>query len=205
MSRSTWVAFIFATVVFGTTASLALDNQRSGASQISRPLSGIKPSGLRESRSFCNSIRYGPCIARGGSLLSDTLQLTIESKPDRKDAASYIKPDRDLNTIDDLFMALRACWTPPVLDEAREGTKMSVRFSLRRNGELIGPPRMIYVTDGVSAPIRDIYFKAIIRSLDGCMPFALTRDFGNAIVGQPITVRYIDNRVLKPGSLPAKP
>ena len=113
MSRCVSIAFMVAAVTLGARASVALDYQRSGASQISRPLSGIKPSGLRASRSFCSSIRYGPCVPRAGHLLGDTLQLTILSKPDVKNAPDYIKPDRDLNTIADLFGALRACWTPP--------------------------------------------------------------------------------------------
>jgi hypothetical protein len=196
---------MFAAAMFRAEASLALDNQRSGASQISRPLSGIRPSGLRESRSFCHSIRYGPCVPRAGYFLGDTLQLTVLSKPGQKDAANYIKPDRGLNTIDDLFTALRACWTPPSPGESSEGTEMSVRFSLKRDGRLIGPPRMTYATGGVSAHTRDVYFSSIAASLDGCVPFALTKGFSNAIVGQPIMIRYVDNRPLKPDSPPQLP
>ncbi|MES2599211.1 MAG: hypothetical protein V4602_00225 [Pseudomonadota bacterium] len=191
--------------MFWAEASLALDNQRSGASQISRPLSGIRPSGLRESRSFCNSIRYGPCVSRAGYFLGDTLQFTVLSKPGQKDAANYIKPDHDLNTIDDLFTALRACWMPPSSDTVSEGTEMSVKFSLKRDGRLIGPPRMTYVTDGVSTHIRDVYFNSIVASLDGCVPFVLTKGFSNAIVGRPIMIRYVDNRTLKPDSPPQQP
>jgi hypothetical protein len=202
MSRCTGVAFLLAVTMFRIEASLALDTQRSGASQISRPLSGMKPSGLRESRSFCNSIRYGPCVPRPGYLLGDPMQLKILSKPDSKDAETYIKPDRDLNTIDDLFTALRACWTPPPSDEAREGAEISVRFSLQRDGRLIGPPRITYVGDRVPKETRDIYFKSITASLDACMPFALTKGFASAIVGRPITIRYVDNRPLKPDGLP---
>ncbi len=205
MSRCTWVAFIFAAAMFWAEASLALDNQRSGASQISRPLSGIRPSGLRESRSFCNSIRYGPCVSRAGYFLGDTLQFTVLSKPGQKDAANYIKPDHDLNTIDDLFTALRACWMPPSSDTVSEGTEMSVKFSLKRDGRLIGPPRMTHVTDGVSTHIRDVYFNSIVASLDGCVPFVLTKGFSNAIVGRPIMIRYVDNRTLKPDSPPQQP
>lgn len=202
MSRCIWVTLIFAAVLLWAEVSPALDTQRSGASQISRPLSGIKPSGLRESRSFCNSIRYGPCVPRAGHVLGDTMQLTVRSKPDQDEAGNYIKPDRDLNTIDDLFTALRACWTPPPSEEASAGTELSVRFSLQRDGRLIGPPRITYAGDGVSAEARGLYFKSITTSLEGCMPFALTKGFSNAIVGRPITIRYVDNRPLRPDGSP---
>lgn len=200
MSRCIWIAFALAAVLLWTTAGLALDTQRSGASQISRPLSGMKPSGLRESRSFCNSIRYGPCVPRAGYLLGDTMQLKVLSKPDQKDAEAYIKPDRDLNTIDDLFAALRACWAPPPPEDASEGTEISVRFSLQRDGRLIGPPRITYAGDHVTKELRETYFRSVTTSLEGCMPFALTKGFSNAIVGRPVTIRYIDNRPLKPDS-----
>ena len=204
MSRGIWVAVIVAAVGLPANVSLALDTQRSGASQISRPLSGIKPSGLRDGRSFCNSIRYGPCVPRAGYLRGDPMQLTVLSNPDQKDAASYVRPDHDLNTLDDLFMALRACWTPPAPGEASEGTQLSVRFSLQRDGHLIGPPRITDAGDRVAKEARSIYFKSITVSLESCMPFALTKGFSNAIVGRPITIRYVDNRSLKPDG-PSRP
>ena len=34
-----------------------------------------------------------------------------------------------------------SCWSPPPADTAREGMQMSVRFSFKRSGEMIGPPR----------------------------------------------------------------
>lgn len=202
MSRWTWVATVIAAAVLWATAGFALDTQRSGASQISRPLSGMKPSGLREGRSFCNSIRYGPCVPRAGYLLGDPMQLTVFAKPGHKDAANYIKPDRDLNSLDDLFSALRSCWTPPAPGEASEGAQISVRFSLQRDGNLIGPPRVTDAGDRVSKEVRGIYFKSMTASLDSCMPFRLTKGFSSAIVGRPITVRCIDNRSLKPEGSP---
>lgn len=202
MSRWTWVATVIAAVVLWATAGFALDTQRSGASQISRPLSGMKPSGLREGHSFCNSIRYGPCVPRAGYLLGDPMQLTVLSKPDQKDAASYVRPNRDLNTLDDLSMALRACWTPPAPGEASEGAQISVRFSLQRDGHLIGPPRVTDAGDRVWKEVRGIYFKSITASLDSCMPFRLTKGFSSAIVGRPISIHYIDNRSLKPEGSP---
>jgi hypothetical protein len=43
--------------------------------------------------------------------------------------------------------------------------QMTVRFSFKRSGEMIGAPRTTYATAGASADIRDTYLKAINASL----------------------------------------
>ena len=68
--------------------------------------------------------------------------------PAQDQAAKYQKPDHDLDTIGDLFAALRSCWTPPPAESAREGMQMSVRFSFKRTGEIIAAPRLTFSTAG---------------------------------------------------------
>ncbi len=147
--------------------------------------------------SFCSVFNHGPCIPEIDYPYGENLQLTIETVPPHDDAAKYQKPDHDLNTIGDLFAALRSCWTPPPADTAREGMQMSVRFSFKRSGELIGPPRMTFATAGAPADVRDTYLKAINSSLDGCLPLKFTGGLGGSLAGRPIAIRYVDNRELK--------
>jgi len=147
--------------------------------------------------SFCSIFNHGPCIPEIDYPYGENLQLTIETVPPHDDAAKYQKPDHDLNTIGDLFAALRSCWTPPPADTAREGMQMSVRFSFKRSGELIGPPRMTFATAGAPADVRDTYLKAINSSLDGCLPLKFTGGLGGSLAGRPIAIRYVDNRELK--------
>jgi len=73
---------------------------------------------------------------------------------------------------------------------------MSVRFSFKRSGEVIGPPRMTYATAGVAADVRDTYLKAINASLDACLPLKFTGGLGGSLAGRPIAIRYVDNREL---------
>src|ERR1700712_95757 len=75
--------------------------------------------------SFCSVFDRGPCIPEIEYPYGENLQLTIQSVPSRDDAARYQKPDHDLNTIGDLFAELRACWTPPPADAARQGMQMT--------------------------------------------------------------------------------
>jgi hypothetical protein len=146
--------------------------------------------------SFCSVFNHGPCIPEIDYPYGENLQLTIETVPAQDDAAKYVRPDHDLDTIGDLFAELRSCWSPPPADSAREGMQMSVRFSFKRSGEMIGAPRLTFATKGVPADTRDTYLKAINASLDGCMPMKFTGGLGGALAGRPIAIRYVDNREL---------
>ena len=145
---------------------------------------------------FCSVFNDGPCIPEIFYPYGENLQLTIQTVPPQDQAATYRKPDHDLNSIGDLFAALRSCWTPPAADDAREGMQMSVRFSFKRSGEMIGAPRLTFSTLGVPADTRATYLKAINSSLNACLPLKFTDGLGGALAGRPIAIRYVDNRDL---------
>ncbi len=147
--------------------------------------------------SFCSVFNDGPCIPEIDYPYGQNLQLTIESVPPQGEAAKYQKPDHDLDSIGDLFAALRSCWSPPPADTAREGMQMSVRFSFKRSGDIIGTPRLTFATAGVPADTRATYLKAINASLEACVPLKFTGNLGGAIAGRPIAIRYVDNRGMK--------
>jgi hypothetical protein len=153
----------------------------------------------------CSPLNHGPCIPEIDYPIGEDLHLTIESRPAEKDAAKYAKPDHDLDTIGDLFAALRSCWTAPDPGVARAGMEMSVRFSIKRDGELIAPPRLTYATPAASTQTRDTYRHAIDDSLARCVPLSLTKGLGGAIAGRPLMVRFVDNRPLDPAPAPDQP
>jgi hypothetical protein len=146
--------------------------------------------------SFCSVFNHGPCIPEIDYPYGENLQLTVDSVPSREDAAKYQKPNHDLDTIGDLFAALRSCWSPPPADSAHQGMQMTVRFSFKRSGEIIGTPRLTFATAGVTADTRATYLKAIDASLAGCAPLKFTGGLGGALAGRPIAIRSVDNRDL---------
>ena len=152
---------------------------------------------------YCSVFNHGPCIPEIFYPYGENLQLTIQTVPPKDDEAKYQKPDHDLDTIGDLFAELRSCWSPPPPDAAHEGMQMSVRFSFKKSGEMIGPPRVTFATSGVPADTRDTYLKAINDSLGACIPLKFTGGLGGALAGRPIAIRYVDNREL--GMPAAKP
>ena len=156
---------------------------------------------------FCSVFNDGPCIPEIFYPYGQNLQLTIQSVPAERDAAKYVRPDHDLDTIGDLFAALRSCWSPPPATSAREDMQMSVRFSFKTSGEMIGTPRLTFATAGISADTRAAYLKAINSSLDACLPLKFSNGLGGALAGRPIAIRYVDNRELgnAPDKTPEKP
>src|SRR5947209_11812044 len=151
-------------------------------------------SGVPCTPSFCSVFDRGPCIPEIDYPVGENLQLTIQSVPPSSETSKYRKPDHDLDTIGDLFTALRSCWSPPPSDIARPGMQMSVRFSFKRSGEIIATPRVTYATAGAPADTRAAYLKAINASLQACQPLKFTSGLGGALAGRPIAIRYVDNR-----------
>jgi hypothetical protein len=128
----------------------------------------------------------------------EDLRLTIYSaaerqRPDASDANRSDEPHA-LDTVGEMFTALRGCWMPPDGDGIRPGMEMTVRFALKRNGEMIAPPRVTYATRGAAPETRDVYFKAIMAALQRCTPLSLSEALAGEIVGIPIAVRFVDDR-----------
>lgn len=146
--------------------------------------------------SFCSVFNHGPCIPEIDYPYGENLQLTIQTVPAKEDEDRYKRPGHDLDTIGDLFAELRSCWSPPSPDVAHQGMQMSVRFSFKKSGEMIGPPRITFATKDVPADTRDTYLKAINASLDACIPLKFSDGLGGALAGRPIAIRYVDNRAL---------
>jgi len=149
---------------------------------------------------YCSVFNHGPCIPEIDYPYGENLQLTIQTVPAREDKEKYRRPDHDLDNIGDLFAELRSCWSPPPPEVARQGMQMSVRFSFKRSGEMIGPPRITFATAGVPADTRETYLKAINASLEACIPLKFTDGLGGALAGRPIAIRFVDNRELSKSS-----
>ncbi|MBO0756155.1 MAG: hypothetical protein J2P54_09860 [Bradyrhizobiaceae bacterium] len=157
--------------------------------------------------SYCSPFAHRPCRPFYGFPLGENLQLTIVSNtdaapvhPDQQDAdhdGDDAASAHDVDTIRAMFATLRACWQPPET-EAREGMQMSVRFSFTRDGNLKGPPRVTYVSPGVTPEARQVYEQAIKDTLDRCTPMQFSKGMGGAIAGRPIAIRFIDNRTPRP-------
>jgi hypothetical protein len=154
----------------------------------------------------CSVFSRRPCVPEIEYPFGEDLRLTIVSaasdrKLDGADAtagsdaeSSKVDGEHKLDTIHDVFDALRACWLPPPRDEARPGMQMSVRLSFKRSGQMIGAPRVTYASPDAPPAARNIYHDAIMAALERCTPLPFTPGLGGAVAGRPIAIRYVDDR-----------
>jgi hypothetical protein len=103
-------------------------------------------------------------------------------------------PQPPVNTLSEVMAALRACWVPPPLDRSRVGMQITVQISFRRNGELLGQPRITFESPGASDDQRLAYRSAVAKMLKRCAPLPFTDALGNALAGRPFTIRFTDQR-----------
>ena len=119
-----------------------------------------------------------------------------DSGADGHAADDHKADDRPLDSIRDMFTALRGCWVPPPKDEARHGMEYTIRFSFKRDGEMIAPPRVTCASHDAPAQVRDIYRDAIDAALKRCVPLHFSEAMGEAVAGHPIAIRFVDDRTI---------
>jgi hypothetical protein len=172
--------------------------------------------------SFCSVFQRGPCFPEFLPPIGQDLRLTIvstdENDPtnkktedtdqkagDTKGGEDLAKKREDperttddhaLDTIRSMFAALRECWVPPPKDEARHGMEYTIRFAFKRDGEVVAPPRMTYVSHEAPAEVRTIYRDSIDAALKRCTPLHFSEGMGGAVAGRPIAIRFVDDRTI---------
>ena len=147
----------------------------------------------------CSVFQRRPCLPEYEYPIGQDLRLTIVSPPpdppaDTKHDDKDQNGEHKLDSIRSLFAALRGCWVPPDENDARPGMQMAVRFSFKRDGEILGTPRVTYTSPDAPQEARDTYRNAITTALEHCTPMAFSKGLGGAIAGRPIAIRFVDNR-----------
>ncbi|MCJ2124663.1 hypothetical protein [Methylobacterium sp. J-077] len=104
------------------------------------------------------------------------------------------RPARAADTLAELYPVLAACWQPPAgLGHPASGSddvEITARLSLRRDGSLIGPPRITYAA-GFAGGQRGSLVRATLDALAGCTPAKITPGLGRAIAGRPVALRLV--------------
>jgi hypothetical protein len=175
------------------------------------PSGRVVPGGQRHF-SFCSVFRRGPCLPEYLPPIGQDLRLTIVST-DQNDPAS--KPGDDatkdgshagasgdakpLDSIREMYAALRACWIPPPRESARHGMEYTVRFAYKRDGEMIALPRVTYSSHDAPAEVRDVYRDSVNAALARCTPLHFSNGMGGAVAGRPIAIRFVDDRTIDNG------
>lgn len=173
------------------------------------PVSPGLPSKLPNS-SFCSVFHLGPCFPHYLPPIGQDLRLTIVSTDNNDstntpadaganksgDDADKTVAEKPLDSITEMYAALRACWTPPPKDEARHGMEYTIRFAFRRDGEISAPPRRTYSSREAPDEVRNTYRDAIDAALKRCTPLHFGKGMAGAVAGRPIAIRFVDERTL---------
>jgi hypothetical protein len=131
-----------------------------------------------------------------------TIVLTDENASLTENREAITDKEHALDSIRDMFAALRACRVPPLKDEARHGMEYTIRFALKRDGTMIAAPRMTYSSHEVSAATRDVYRDAIDAALKRCTPLHFSQGMAGAVAGRPIVIRFVDDRTIDQQHVP---
>jgi len=102
--------------------------------------------------------------------------------------------DGDVANLAAMSARLKRCWQPPALPRGSPGMEITVQFTFKRNGSLLGQPRITYETRGVTDGERITYRAAVMQALQRCVPIPFTSSMGEAIAGHPMTIRFDDRR-----------
>ena len=96
--------------------------------------------------------------------------------------------DKPADSLNQLFGRLRQCMRtaagPP-------GAQITIRFSLKRDGSLLGRPKVTFSVLPRDDARRRAFVAAVAGAFAGCVPVPITGGLGGAIAGRPMTFRVV--------------
>lgn len=92
-----------------------------------------------------------------------------------------------IQSMDEAGTAILACWTPPARSN---GSSVTLSFSFKRDGTLIGPPQPtdINVKGGSEAERR--FIDAAIGAIERCTPLEFSPTLAEGVAGQVFTMQF---------------
>lgn len=99
-----------------------------------------------------------------------------------------------LNTMADVGAAIQACWTPPA--NAGNST-VTLSFSFKRDGTLIGPPRATAVKVAGDDKARQAFIDAATAAVKNCTPLTFSPTLAQGIGGKVFTLQLVSPKQLQ--------
>ncbi len=91
-----------------------------------------------------------------------------------------------LKTMDDVGRAIATCWKPAA---GLKGT-VTLSFSFKRDGTLIGPPRPTNISVAGDSAARDKFIGTAVDALKACTPLTFSPDLAEGMGGQVFTMPF---------------
>ena len=99
------------------------------------------------------------------------------------------RPDR-VDNIKEAFARFRTCWKPPSPQRANPGVEITAIVTFRRDGTILGHPKITYESENATDHDRLQYRIAVMEALQRCTPMPFTESMGGAVAGRPFAVRF---------------
>jgi hypothetical protein len=94
------------------------------------------------------------------------------------------------NSLAELYAALGECVRAAA---GAPGSEITVVFSLKRNGSLLGKPRISHAKLLGDANARRDFVASVLSGFNHCLPVAMTDGLGGAVAGRPLNFRVISH------------
>ena len=112
------------------------------------------------------------------------------SNPPRGAGPPERGPARTLETVRDVASVVRGCWSIPEGLRRLERIEVTVRFSLRADGSVLGQRRVSFATLPADTRARDLLARSALDAVADCTPLRLSPALGRAIAGRPFAIRF---------------
>jgi allophanate hydrolase subunit 1 len=100
-----------------------------------------------------------------------------------------------VDSIKDVVARLRTCWKPPPATSANPGIDITVIVSFKRDGHILGHPRITYESEQATDNDRVAYRIAVMEALQRCTPMPFTEGMAGAVAGRPFAVRFHNRKI----------
>ena len=92
-----------------------------------------------------------------------------------------------LNSMNEVGAALQACWNPPANSDT---ASVTLSFSFKRDGTLIGPPKPTAIKFNGDDKARQAYVDAATAALRNCLPLNFSPALAQGIAGNVFALQF---------------
>lgn len=92
-----------------------------------------------------------------------------------------------LKTMDEVGAALLACWNAP---PGTNGSSVTLSFSFKRDGSLMGKPRPTAISVKGDANTRKAFVDAAVAAAQRCTPLSFSPTIDQGIAGSVFTLQF---------------
>jgi hypothetical protein len=127
-------------------------------------------------------LRRGPMVWFAAAWLSSVSMASAQTEP------------QQVNSIKDVIAKLGTCWRPPPPSRANPDVEITVIVSFRRDGTILGHPKITYESEQATDNDRLVYRIAVMETLQRCTPMPFTEAMAGAVAGRPFAVKFHNRR-----------